>query len=59
MIAVDFIPVKCAHWQADAKVSDKKLHKHLEHGDEHPLSAFSISEKLDVIDVYNWHQRIV
>ena len=23
-----------------------------------PLSAFSISEKSDVIDVYNWHQRI-
>ena len=41
--------------EATAKVLDKKLHEYLEHGDENPLSAFSISEKSDVISVYDWH----
>ena len=41
--------------EAAAKVSDKKLHEYLEHGDENPLSAFSIGKKLDAIGVYDWH----
>ena len=41
-----------------AEVSDEKLHEHLEHGDEYPLSAFSIGEKSGAIGVYDWHRRM-
>ena len=44
--------------EAVAEVSDEKLHEHLEHGDEYPLSAFSIGEKSDAIGVYDWHRRM-
>ena len=44
--------------EAAAKVSDEKLHEYLEHGDEYPLSAFGIGEKLDAISVYDWHRTI-
>ena len=37
---------------------DAKLHGHLEHGDEHLLTAFTIGEKSDRISVYNWHRRM-
>ena len=35
--------------EGNAEVLDEELHKCLEHGDEYPLSAFSIDEKSDVI----------
>ena len=44
--------------EVDAEVSDEQLHERLEHGVEHPLSAFSIGNKSDAIGVYDWHQRM-
>ena len=44
--------------EADVEVSDEELHERLEHGDGHPLSAFSIGEKPDAIGVYDWHRRM-
>ena len=39
-------------------MSDEELHEHLEHGDEHPLTEFSIGDKSDAISVYDWHQKM-
>ena len=44
--------------EADAGVSDEKMHERLEHEDEHPISAFSIWENSDAISVYDWHRRM-
>jgi hypothetical protein len=44
--------------EVDEEVSDEKLHEHLEHEDEHPLSVFSIGEKSEAICVYDWHRSM-
>ena len=44
--------------EADAVVLNEELHEHLEHGDEHRLTAFSIWEKSDAIGVYDCHHRM-
>ena len=35
-----------------------ELHERLEHGDENPLTAFSIGEKSDAIGGYDWRVRL-
>ena len=41
--------------EANAEVLDEELHEYLQYEDEHPQSAFSTGEKLDMISVYDQH----